>query len=228
MDDSEKKNKKDVIVLNPPSPNNAYINRDLMGGMGVHITFGKNIFARFLSKIKQNYVKIPVVQLVYAATLLEKNNYNVTVIDAANESMGLDSVLEKIEAVKPAHIIMAVSSSCILFERDVVAAKIWSVKSKGIDMALKGKGLGKLEEGFLFRIIPSRVPRVIGREGSMINLIKDKTSCNITVGQNGWIWVKGQTIESEILARKAIEFVADKVFVNGLTEKVEQWFEEKK
>ncbi len=111
---------------------------------------------------------------------------------------------------------------------DVVAAKIWSVKSKGIDMALKGKGLGKLEEGFLFRIIPSRVPRVIGREGSMINLIKDKTGCNITVGQNGRVWVKGQTIESEILARKAIEFVADKVFVNGLTEKIEQWFEEKK
>src|SRR3989338_4514209 len=39
---------------------------------------------------------------------------------------------------------------------DVVAAKIWSIKSKGIDLALKGKGLGKLEGGFIFRIIPSR------------------------------------------------------------------------
>lgn len=109
---------------------------------------------------------------------------------------------------------------------DIIAAKIWSVKSKGIDLALKGKGLGRLEGGFIFRIIPSRVPRIIGREGSMINLIKDKTKCNITVGQNGWIWVKGPTTEDEIKARRAIEFVADKVFVNGLTEKVEAWFNE--
>src|SRR3989344_8243493 len=55
---------------------------------------------------------------------------------------------------------------------DMVAAKIWSVSPKGIDLAMKGKGLGKLEGGFVFRINPSRVPRVIGREGSMINLIK--------------------------------------------------------
>ena len=109
---------------------------------------------------------------------------------------------------------------------DVIAAKIWSVKTKGIDLAMKGKGLGKIEDGFIFRIIPSRVPRVIGREGSMISIIKEKTGCNITVGQNGWIWIKGQSIESEIKARKAIEFVSDKVHIEGLTEKVEQWFEE--
>ena len=107
---------------------------------------------------------------------------------------------------------------------DVVSAKIWGIKGKGIDLSLKGKGLGKLESGFIFRIIPSRVPRVIGREGSMVNLIKEKTGCNITVGQNGWIWIKGPNTDSEILARKAVEFVSDKVHVSGLTEKVEGWF----
>ena len=111
---------------------------------------------------------------------------------------------------------------------DMVAAKIWAVSNKGVDLSLKGKGLGKLEGGFVFRISPSRVPRIIGREGSMINLIKEKTGCNITVGQNGWIWVKGPDTNSEIKARKAIEFVADKVYIDGLTEKVEEWFEENK
>jgi len=111
---------------------------------------------------------------------------------------------------------------------DVVSAKIWSVKSKGIDLTLKGKGLGKLEGGFIFRVIPSRVPRVIGREGSMINLIKDKTGCQITVGQNGWIWIKGDNVDAKIKARKAIEFVTDKVHIEGLTDKVEKWFEENK
>ncbi len=108
---------------------------------------------------------------------------------------------------------------------DVVAAKIWSVKAKGIDLTLKGKGLGKVEGGFIFHISPNRVPRVIGREGSMINLIKDKTGCEITVGQNGWIWVSGKEIDSEIKARKVIEMVADRVNTEGLTEQVEEWFE---
>lgn len=111
---------------------------------------------------------------------------------------------------------------------DMVSAKIWSVSPKSIDLAMKGKGLGKLEGGFVFRINPSRVPRVIGREGSMINLIKENTGCNITIGQNGWIWAQGKDIDSEIKARKSIEFIADKVLVSGLTEQVEAWFKENK
>ncbi|MEK6928503.1 MAG: exosome complex RNA-binding protein Rrp4 [Nanoarchaeota archaeon] len=109
---------------------------------------------------------------------------------------------------------------------EVIAAKIWSINTRGIDLTLKGKGLGKLEGGFIFRVSPNRVPRIIGREGSMINLIKENTSCNITVGQNGWVWIKGESIESEIKARKAIEFVTEKVYINGLTEKMEEWLRE--
>ena len=108
---------------------------------------------------------------------------------------------------------------------DMVSAKIWSISPRGIDLSMKGRGLGKLEGGLVFRINPSRVPRIIGREGSMINLIKEKTGCNITVGQNGWIWVKGENIDEEVKARKAIEFVSEKVYIDGLTEKVEEWFE---
>jgi len=111
---------------------------------------------------------------------------------------------------------------------DVVAAKVWNVSAKGIDLAMKGKGLGKLEGGFIFRVNPSRVPRIIGREGSMINLIKENTGCNVTIGQNGWIWVKGNDTDSELKARKAIEFIADKVLVSGLTDKMENWFKENK
>ncbi len=111
---------------------------------------------------------------------------------------------------------------------DTVVAKIWTINQRGIDLSMKSRGLGKLENGFIFRIIPARVPRVIGREGSMINLIKERTGCTITVGQNGWVWIKGNDIDSEIKARKAIEFVSDKVHVDGLTEKMEGFFEENK
>ncbi len=111
---------------------------------------------------------------------------------------------------------------------DMVSAKVWSVSPKSIDLAMKGKGLGKLEGGFVFRINPSSVPRVIGREGSMINLIKENTGCNITIGQNGWIWVKGQDLDNEIKSRKAIEFIAEKFHVSGLTEQMEEWFSKNK
>lgn len=109
---------------------------------------------------------------------------------------------------------------------DMIAAKIWSTNGRSIDLAMKGRGLGKLEGGFAFRINPSRVPRVIGKEGSMIGLIKEHTGCNVTIGQNGWVWIKGNDMNSEIKARGAIEFIADKVYVNGLTEKMEAWFNE--
>ncbi len=108
---------------------------------------------------------------------------------------------------------------------DVIVAKIWSIGSRGIDLSMRSRGLGKLYDGFIFRVIPARVPRIIGREGSMINIIKEKTGCNITVGQNGWVWIKGENSDDEIRARKAIEFVSDKVYLGGLTEKMEEWFE---
>ncbi|MSS74305.1 hypothetical protein EXS72_01560 [Candidatus Pacearchaeota archaeon] len=111
---------------------------------------------------------------------------------------------------------------------DMVSAKVWSVSPKSIDLAMKGKGLGKLEGGFTFRVNPSSVPRVIGREGSMINLIKENTGCNVTIGQNGWVWIKGQDLDNEIKARKAIEFIAEKFHVSGLTEKMEEWFAKNK
>lgn len=107
---------------------------------------------------------------------------------------------------------------------DIAAVKIWSIKGRGIDLTFKGKGLTKLEGGFIFRINPSRVPRVIGREGSMINVIKDNTHCQITVGQNGWVWIRGETTDDEIRARKAVHYIADNVHITGLTEHMEEWF----
>ena len=107
---------------------------------------------------------------------------------------------------------------------DMVVAKIWSINKRGIDLSIKSRGLGKIEEGLILEVNPNKVPRIIGKEGSMIKLIKDETGCNITVGQNGFIWIKGNKIESELLAKKAILFIVEKSFVSGLTEEVTKWF----
>ena len=108
---------------------------------------------------------------------------------------------------------------------DMVAVKIYSVKRKGVDLTAKGRNLGKLEEGVIIKINSYKVPRVIGKEGSMINLIKDASNCEITVGQNGLIWIRGRKIEDELFAKKAIEFVTEKSFIDGLTDKTKTWLE---
>lgn len=111
---------------------------------------------------------------------------------------------------------------------DMIAVKIDNVKAKGVDLTAKLRGLGKLERGMIIFINSNKVPRVIGREGSMINLIKENTGCDIVVGQNGIVWIGGESVEAELEAKDAILFVVSKSFVEGLTEKVEKYFQEKK
>ena len=111
---------------------------------------------------------------------------------------------------------------------DMVVAKIWAINKRGIDLSIKSRDLGKIEQGLIIKVNPNKVPRIIGREGSMIKLIKDKTDCEITVGQNGLIWIKSDKIENELFAKKAILFVAEKSYLSGLTQEVEKWFNENK
>ncbi len=111
---------------------------------------------------------------------------------------------------------------------DMVVAKIYAINKRGIDLTLKLKGLGRLDDGIIVHINPNKVPRVIGKEGSMISLIKDETKCRITVGQNGMIWISGDNVEDELFAKKAIFHVADKSFMSGLTDEMKTWFEKEK
>ena len=111
---------------------------------------------------------------------------------------------------------------------DMLTAKIWAINKRGIDLSIKQRGFGKIDEGIITNINPNKVPRVIGKEGSMIKLIKDNTGCNITVGQNGMIWIKGDKIDDELFAKKAIKFIESNSFISGLTEEVEKWFKENK
>ena len=111
---------------------------------------------------------------------------------------------------------------------DMAVAKIKDVNRKSVDLTMKLRGLGKIDEGIIIKINPNKVPRVIGKEGSMINMIKEETGCNITVGQNGFIWIRGDSIEKELFAKKAVDFVTEKSFLSGLTEEVKKLFEKEK
>ena len=111
---------------------------------------------------------------------------------------------------------------------DVLVTKIKAVKLKAIDLTMKERGLRKLDGGLTMKVNQTRVPRVIGKAGSMVNTIKTETGCSITVGQNGIIWIKGKDVEGELLAKKAIELIVKKPFIDGLTEKIKKFLKDNK
>jgi exosome complex component RRP4 len=111
---------------------------------------------------------------------------------------------------------------------DVIVTKIINVtRSKIVQLTIKGPGLRKLSGGRIVEITPSKVPRLIGRKGSMINMIKSLTECEIIVGQNGRVWVKGKA-KQEMLAVRAIFKVEQESHLSGLTNRIKAMLEEKR
>jgi len=102
--------------LNPPTEKNTYINRDQMGGMGQNISFGRNWLVVFLRKLKSSFIHQPVMQLVYAATILSKK-HEILVIDALNEGSNANEVIKRVTEFNPEFTIMSISSSEIAFEK---------------------------------------------------------------------------------------------------------------
>lgn len=102
---------------------------------------------------------------------------------------------------------------------DVVSAKIQEVDE------VKNVVLGeerKLIEGETIEISPVKVPRVIGKKGSMLALLREKTGCDIFVGKNGRIWIRG---EKAIKAKQTILKIEAEAHSDGLTDRIKEFLE---
>ena len=109
---------------------------------------------------------------------------------------------------------------------DSVVVKISNVTSQNlIDLSMRDPDLFKIQGGRIVEINAMKVPRVIGKQGSMVSLIKKYTACDITVGQNGLIFIKGKNPENEYLAERAVKMVEEKSHLSGLTEKMQAFLE---
>ena len=112
---------------------------------------------------------------------------------------------------------------------DVIAAKVIRVtRYNSIDLTTKGPGLKKLTEGKVIAVTPSKVPRMIGKQGSMISMIKESSDCNLLIGQNGMVWIKGPSIEKENLVTNIIMKIEQESHIEGITEKIKKLLENKK
>ncbi|MBO5669621.1 MAG: RNA-binding protein [Candidatus Methanomethylophilaceae archaeon] len=110
---------------------------------------------------------------------------------------------------------------------NVVFLNILSVdERKNIQVTMNDSGLRKVECGLLVEIAHSKVSRVIGKSGSMIQLLKAASGCRIFVGQNGRIWIDGDEDRAAVVA-DAIKMIEEKAQARDLTEKVKVYLESK-
>ena len=110
---------------------------------------------------------------------------------------------------------------------NVVLLKVLSVdESKKIQVTMNDAGLRKIEGGLIVEIPYSKVSRVIGKSGSMIQMLKNMSDCRITVGQNGRIWIDGEGENAEAVA-DAIRLIEAEAQSHNLTERVKAFLESK-
>ncbi|AEM39598.1 KH domain protein [Pyrolobus fumarii 1A] len=110
---------------------------------------------------------------------------------------------------------------------DYIVAKVTSFdRTHDPYLTVKGKGLGKIVTGSIVEIKPSRVPRVIGKKASMVNMLVSLTGCNIVVGQNGRILVQCRDKDLEEVLVLAIKKIEREAHIPGLTDRVRAFIEE--
>lgn len=107
---------------------------------------------------------------------------------------------------------------------DILVVKILSAdRLNKPELTTVGQYLGKKTGGIIISIDPPKIPRVIGREGSMIKMLKNLTKCNIFVTQNGRIWLKGENIAHERLLIESINKIASEAHTVGLTDRMQEY-----
>lgn len=95
------------------------------------------------------------------------------------------------------------------------------IKKKKLQITLKDHNLFKIKGGYIIDVEPTKVPRIIGKKGSMISLLKNYTKCRIFVGQNGRIWIDGSD-EGVQKVIDTIKMIETEALSYGLTDKVEK------
>ena len=152
--------------------------------------------------------------------------YSVWEVDVNGPTVALLSITD----VKRYYIELGEDLSKYFDIGDYIYAEIERVgKSMFVKLKMDNKMYRKLDTGMVLKVSPVKIPRIIGKKGSMINLLKEMIGCSIIVGQNGLIWIKGKTGKEELVAMKAIKYIEENALKEGLTdeikEKIKEWMQ---
>ncbi len=104
---------------------------------------------------------------------------------------------------------------------DVISAEIIAFdRNSGPFLGMKGRGLRVLTDGMVLQVSPAKIPRIIGRRGSMINMINDHLKIQTIVGQNGRIWIRAPSTDILRLAIKAFRTIEAQAHTSKLTDRI--------
>ncbi len=108
---------------------------------------------------------------------------------------------------------------------DAVLVAVENLEATGrIGVTMNGEGLGKLTGGTIARVSPAKIPRVIGKGGSMIHAITRRTGAQVAIGQNGRIWIDGDE-EGIRRVRECLRIIEEEGQKPGLTDRIEGYLE---
>lgn len=96
-----------------------------------------------------------------------------------------------------------------------------------VELTLNDQRARHLQEGRIVEVTPSKVPRLIGRNGSMIAMLKSETKCNIFIGQNGRVWITGKDKDIDFAVRTIMKIERES-HISGLTERISSYLKEEK
>ena len=104
---------------------------------------------------------------------------------------------------------------------DLVTARIMAFdRTRDPMLTVQDKDLGRIPRGEFLKISATRVPRLIGKRGSMIQTIEQATQTRILIGQNGIVVVTGRNAEGTQLAIRAIRMVEEEAHTSNLTQRI--------
>ncbi len=107
---------------------------------------------------------------------------------------------------------------------DVVIGKVEHFdRSRDPVISTKGKELGKVTEGALVEVSPVKIPRLVGKKGSMQSMIEVETRCKLVIGNNGRVLVRCENKQYEDIAVRAIRKIEVEAHVSGLTDRVKEF-----
>ncbi len=106
---------------------------------------------------------------------------------------------------------------------DMIYGKIKMVSStQSVHISMFDRMCRKFSGGRIVAVNPAKVPRIIGKSGSMIDMIKRYTGCRVVVGQNGVMWLEGESPKVEDFVINVVETIQEKSHVEGLTSEIEK------
>ncbi|TLY05404.1 MAG: RNA-binding protein [Thaumarchaeota archaeon] len=104
---------------------------------------------------------------------------------------------------------------------DMITARIMAFdRTRDPMLTVQDRDLGKISRGEALKISATRVPRLIGKRGSMIQTIEQATQTRVLIGQNGIVVVTGRTPEGIKLAVRAIKMVEEEAHTANLTQRI--------